>query len=143
VQRAEYTVVVPRPPAEVFPYLVEPDLMQRWIGGLIEFTPVDEGPRVGARSRQRVEQGGRTWDVESEIVELVPNRRLSARATSSAFASTLSYALEPVPEGTRLHGTAETRLTGFAGRLLGGVANRAAERKLVADLERLRRLLAS
>jgi uncharacterized protein YndB with AHSA1/START domain len=106
LHRAEHTVVVARPPAEVFPYLVEPDLMQRWIGGLIEFTPLDDSPRVGARSRQRVEQAGRTWDVESEIVELVPNQRLAARATSSAFASTLSYALEPVPEGTRHRGDA-------------------------------------
>jgi uncharacterized protein YndB with AHSA1/START domain len=141
VNRAQHTVVVARSPAEVFPYLVEPDLMRRWIGGLIEFTPLDEEPRIGARSRQKVEQGGRTWDVESEIVELVPDRRLSARATSSAFASTLSYALEPAPEGTRLHGTVETRLRGLAGRLLGGFARRAAERKLVADLERLKRLL--
>jgi hypothetical protein len=85
--------------------------------------------------------GGRTWDVESEIVELVPGRRLAARATSSAFASTLSYSLEPAPEGTRVHGTVETRLRGVAGRLLGGVAGRAAERKLVADLGRLKRLL--
>jgi uncharacterized protein YndB with AHSA1/START domain len=140
VHRAEHTVVLARPPAEVFPYLVEPDLMQRWIGGLIEFTPLDAAPRVGSRSRQKVEQAGRTWDVESEIVELVPNTRLAARATSSAFASTLSYALEPVPEGTRLLGTVETRLQGIAGRVLGGVARRAAERKLVADLERLKRL---
>jgi uncharacterized protein YndB with AHSA1/START domain len=141
VNRAEHTVVVARPPAEVFPYLLEPDLMRRWIGGLVEFTPVDDAPRVGARSRQKVEQAGRTWDVDSEIVELVPDRRLAARATSSAFASTLSYALEPVPEGTRLHGTVETRLRGITGRLLGGVAARAAERKLVADLGRLKRLL--
>jgi uncharacterized protein YndB with AHSA1/START domain len=141
VHRAEHTVVVARPPAEVFPYLVEPDLMQRWIGGLIEFTPLGDAAGVGARSRQKVEQAGRTWDVESEIVELVPNRRLSARATSSAFASTLSYALEPAPEGTRLHGTVETRLRGLAGRVLGGVAARAAERRLVGDLERLKQLL--
>jgi hypothetical protein len=115
--------------------------MRRWIGGLVEFTPIDEGPRVGARSLQKVEQGGRTWEVESTILELVPGERLTARAEARAFTTTLAYDLEPADGTTRLTGTVETALKGLGGRLLGGVAARAAERKLAADLERLKALV--
>jgi uncharacterized protein YndB with AHSA1/START domain len=141
MSRAEYTVEIGQPPAEVFPYLVEPELMKRWIGGLVEFTPLDDGPRPGSRSLQRVEQAGRTWDVESEILELVPERRLAARAQGGAFSTMLAYDLQPNDGGTRLTGSIETKLEGLGRRLLGGVAARAAQRKLVADLERLKQLL--
>jgi len=143
VHRAEHTVDIGRPPSEVFSYLVKPDLMQAWIGGLVAFTPLDDGPALGARSRQTVQQGGRTFDVESEIVELIPDERLAARATASSLTTLLTYALEPIPAGTRVQATIETELQGLAGRLLGGIAGAAAERKLAADLDRLARLLAA
>ncbi len=115
--------------------------MKRWIGGLVDFTPLDDEPRVGSRSRQRVEQAGRTWDVESEIVELVPAERLAARAEGRAFTTVLAYDLEPADGGTRLTGTVQTELKGRGRRFLSAVAGRAAERKLVADLERLKGLV--
>src|SRR5215218_7609872 len=89
--------------------------MQAWIGGLVAFTPLDDGPALGARSRQTVQQGGRTFDVESEIVELIPDERLAARATASSLTTLLTYALEPIPAGTRVHATIETELHGLAG----------------------------
>ena len=48
--------------------------MKRWIGGLVGFRSLDEGPHVGARSLQKVNQAGRTWEVESEIVEVAHGR---------------------------------------------------------------------
>jgi uncharacterized protein YndB with AHSA1/START domain len=140
LSRTAHTVEIARPPGDVFPHLVEPELMKRWIGGLVEFEPLDEGPRAGARSHQRVEQAGRTLDVESQIVELVSGQRLAVRSDAHAFTTMLTYELEPTAAGTRLTGTADTRLKGI-GRLLRGIAGRAAERKLAGDLERLKRLL--
>jgi uncharacterized protein YndB with AHSA1/START domain len=142
VHRAEHTVEIDRPPSDVFPYLVEPELMTRWIGGLVEFRPLDEGAaRVGARSLQKVHQAGRTWEVESEILELVRSERLAARAEASAFTTVVAYELEPMNGGTRLTGAVETELKGLGRRLLGGVAGRAAEHKLASDLGRLKQLL--
>ncbi|MBD0329398.1 MAG: SRPBCC family protein, partial [Thermoleophilia bacterium] len=39
MSRAEHSVEIARPPAEVFPYLGDPDLMRRRSGGRVEFTP--------------------------------------------------------------------------------------------------------
>lgn len=141
VSRAEHSVEIGRPPADVFPYLVEPELMRQWIGGLVAFTPLDGEPRVGARSTQRVEQAGRIWDVESRIVDLVPDERLAAETTASAFKSLVVYELEPTAAGTRLQASADTEVKGLGKRFLGGAAARVAERKLTADLDRLKRLL--
>ena len=139
--RADHTVEIARPPADVFPYLTEPEKMKRWIGGLVEFTPLDEGAGLGSRSRQRVELGGRTWDVESEIVELEENRRLAARMQASAFTSTVSYDLNEAAGGTRLTGVVDIELRGMGGRLLGGFVRGQAEQKLVGDLGRLKQVV--
>ncbi len=141
MSRAEHSVEIGRPPADVFPYLIEPQLMQRWIGGLVEFTPLDGERRVGARSKQKVEQAGRTWELESRIVELVHGERLAAETNAGAFKSLVVYDLEATATGTRLRATADTEVRGLGKRFLGGAAARVAERKLTSDLDRLRRLL--
>jgi uncharacterized protein YndB with AHSA1/START domain len=143
VSRAEHSIEIARPPEDVFPLLVRPEEMKRWVGGLLEFTPLDGGePRPGARSRQRVEQAGRTWTVESELTELRPNELLATRMKASAFTSTLTYRLEPVGAlATRLVATVETQVHGLGGRLLAPIAARQAERKLGTDLGRLKTLL--
>ena len=139
--RAQHSVEIARPADDVFPYLVDGELMKRWIGGLLEFTPLDGSkPRLGSRARQRVEQAGRTFTVESEITELEPNERLTARIEGSAFTSTVSYRLEPAAGGTRLTASAETDVRGLGGRLLGGVVARQGNRKLGGDLARLKAL---
>ena len=139
---ARHSVEIARPAEDVFAYLVDGERMKRWIGGLREFTPLDgREPRLGSRARQRVEQAGRTFTVESEITELEPNERLTAHIEGKAFTSTVSYRLEPTPAGTRLTASAETDVRGLGGRVLGGVVGRQADRKLAADLARLKALL--
>ncbi len=140
--RARHSIEIARPPEDVFAYLADGERMKRWIGGLLEFTPLDGSePRPGSRARQRVQQAGRTFAVESEITEFEPNERLTARIEGRAFTSTVSYRLEPTDGGTRLTASAESDLHGLGGRLLAGVAARQAQRKLGADLARLKTLL--
>ena len=41
MHRNEHTIEIARPPAAVFPYLTEPELLKRWVGGLTTFEAVD------------------------------------------------------------------------------------------------------
>jgi uncharacterized protein YndB with AHSA1/START domain len=126
----------------VFPWLAEPDRMQEWIGGLIEFRPLDEGPQLGSRAIQVVEMAGKKWELESEIVQYEPPHLLEARLVAPKdFESVASYRLEETDGHTRVTTTMETQYKHRVARLLGGVVSRQAQRKLEADLDRLKRVV--
>jgi uncharacterized protein YndB with AHSA1/START domain len=141
MERSEHTVEIEAPRDRVFSWLVEPELMLRWIGGLREFHPLDPEPGVGARSRQVVELAGRRMEVESRITVFEPERLVAAELDGKGFHVDTRHALEDDGDGTLVRAEAHTRLSGIAGRLLGGVVERGAQRKLESDLARLKQLV--
>ena len=78
------------------------------------------GTRVGARGRERMRFGPFGWDVEFEVAEAAPGRRIVWRAVDGApFDLAVSLDLEPVgPTSTRARYGADIRLHGLW-RLLG------------------------
>ena len=142
MERSEHTVEIEAPRERVFAWLVEPELMLRWIGGLREFHPLDPEPGVGARSRQVVEVAGRRLEVESRITAFEPERIVAAELDGKGFHVDTRHELEDDGAGaTRVRAEAHTRLSGLAGRFLGGLADRGAQRKLEGDLARLKQLV--
>src|SRR5262245_10918619 len=117
MERSEHTVEIQAPRERVFAWLVEPELMLRWIGGLREFHPRDPGPAVGARSRQVVEVAGRRMDVESRITAFEPQRLVAAELDGKGFRVDTRHELEDDGAGTTLvRAEAHTRMSGLAGR---------------------------
>ena len=141
MERSEHTVEIGARRDRVFAWLVEPELMLRWIGGLREFHPLDPEPGVGARSRQVVEVAGRRMDVESRITAFEPERLLAAELDGKGFHVDTRHELDGDGDGTLVRAAVHTRLSGLAGRILGGVVERGAQRKLEGDLARLKQLV--
>jgi len=141
MERSEHRIEIEAPRERVFAWLVEPELMLRWIGGLREFHPLDPEPGVGARSRQVVDVAGRRMDVESRITAFEPGRLVAAELDGKGFHVDTRHELEDDGDGTLVRAEARTRLSGIAGRLLGGVVERGAQRKLEGDLARLKQLV--
>ncbi len=144
MHRNEHTIEIARPPAVVFPYLTEPELLKRWVGGLTTFEAVDgESASVGAQSRQVMVIRGREWKLDGELTALEPDRFVQARMEGKGLLVTTSYALEPIESGTRLTATVESDFSLLVARLFGGLVSREAQRKLHADLARLEALVES
>jgi uncharacterized protein YndB with AHSA1/START domain len=144
VHRNEHTVEIARPPAAVFPYLTEPELLKRWVGGLTAFEAVDgESAYVGAKSHQVMVIRGKEWKLDGELTALEPDRFVQARMDGKGLTVTTSYALEPIETGTRLTATVESDVSLLVARLFGGFVNREAQRKLRADLAQLEALVES
>ena len=142
MHRNEHSVEIDASAERVFPYLAEPELMQRWIGGLIEFRPIDAGPALGSRAIQLVEVAGKKWELESELTRYEPPRLLEARLVAPKdFESVAAYRLEEADGRTRVTTTMETEYKHRVARFLGGVATRQAQRKLEADLARLKQVV--
>lgn len=114
--------------------------MKRWVGGLREFNSIDPGPAFGARAKQVVELGGKTWEVESEITQFDPPHLLESTLRHRAFTSFVTYRLEEDGGRTHVHGEVDTDVKLGVNRLIGGIVRRQTQRKLEDDLGRLKRL---
>ena len=136
-----HTVTVPRPPAEVFPWLFEAHLVPRWTGNLQDYEPPSE-LRTGARVRQRLEVSGQNVDVDMEITRYEPPHAAETQFTSNGVQVVNVYELAADGAGTRLTQSLEAKAKGMAARFLLPVVQPRLERKLTEDLERLRGVLA-
>lgn len=144
VHRNEHSVEIGASADRVFPYLAEPDLMQKWVAGLLEFRPLDEGPRLGSRAIQVVEVAGKKWELESELTRYEPPHALAACLVAPKdFEMNATYRLEETNGHTRLTATTDTAFKHRAARLLAGVITRKAQKKLEADLDRLKQVVES
>jgi uncharacterized protein YndB with AHSA1/START domain len=128
-------------PERVFPWLTQPDLLTQWLGGLVESIPQGDGRlAVGARSREVIEDNGRRFTVESEVVGLEPGRLLAVNLTGDMFDIVSRYRLESAGATTRVQHTMDTRYKGIT-RLFAPFLRGAVQRKLDADLARLKGLV--
>ena len=137
--RIESRVEIDAPPATVFPWLVDPDRLSRWISGFVGSEPIGSGEvRVGSRSRDIIEAEGRRIEVETEIVELRPGERLAVRITSSSHDQDDSYDLDARDGATDLTYRSDMRLRGLT-RLLSPLVASQLRARAEKDLATLKR----
>ena len=134
-----HSVEIPRPPADVFPWLLDEDKVPRWTGHLERYERVDGGPLGhGSKVRQVLEVSGRTIDVTLEITGYEPPSGAQTRFSTNGIQVVSSYALEAAGAGTRLTQSLEAKPSGLSARMLVPVIQPRLEKKLTEDLERLR-----
>lgn len=142
--RYEFAVEVNRPASEVWPWIVEPEKQKKWIGWLSETrTLTPDTSHVGSRevwvmvdpsmSNQRVE-------IESEVTGVSPNEKLEMRiASKGMFQGDAAYRLTPLPGGgTRVQSSGSYRYDQWFARLLEPLVRPEAQKKLEADMNRLK-----
>ena len=136
--------MIAAPRATVFPWLAESEARCRWMGALVESEPLTDGPpERGSRFRDVFEDHGQRIELEAELVEVDPPRVLVVHLVSDVFEATIDQRLEQADGGTRLTAEIETTYTKLAARLLASVVTRHAQKRLEADLARLKELVES
>ena len=116
--RFSHTVEIPRPPEEVFPWLLEEDKVPRWTGNLESYKALDGTLGTGSRVRQVLEVSGRRIDVELEITEYDPPRGAETRFSTNGIEVVNAYALEASGAGTRLTQSVDAKPSGLTARML-------------------------
>jgi uncharacterized protein YndB with AHSA1/START domain len=135
-----HTVEIPRPPAEVFPWLLEEDKVPQWTGHLKTYEQI--GPLgAGSRLRQVLEVSGRIIDVELEVTAYDPPSGAQTSFKTNGIEVVNSYALEAAGAGTRITQSVEANPSGFTARMLVPVIQPRLEQKLTEDLQRLQEQL--
>ena len=141
--RTERSVEIPRPPADVFPYLLEEDKVPRWTTGLEAYERNDSGPLGrGARFRQALEVSGQRFTVELEVTEYDPPGAAVSAFEIRGVDVVNRYALADGGATTTLTQSVEAKGGGLKGRVFIPMIQPHLERKLEADLAALRALLA-
>ena len=126
----------------MFPYLVEGEKRLEWMAVLTESEQLTEGvPKVGSRWRDVFEDRGQRVELEAELVEYEPNRRLRVRLGNRSFHSTSTQELAEGEGWTRVSTMIETEYKTLAARLAGRLVTRHAQQQLEADLASLKDLL--
>ena len=136
----QLTVEIERPPAVVFAALNDQEHLRDWVGGLLE-THLLEGPAngPGTRFRQVLEELGHRLDVQGEVLEYDPDRKLTVKLVAPQFETTAAYQLEAISStSTRLDVESTTKLIGWGMRLLTPMIQAGVQKKLKGDFERLK-----
>ena len=137
-----HSVEIPRPPAEVFPWLLDDDKVPRWTSHLERYERLGDGALSrGSRLRQVLDVSGRKIDVELEITRYEPPRGAETRFSTNGIDVISGYALQPAGAGTRLTQTLEAKPRSLSARMLVPVVQPRLQSKLTDDLERLRKTL--
>jgi uncharacterized protein YndB with AHSA1/START domain len=125
--RAELTIEIARPPAEVFAYLTDVSNLPKWQSG------VRSARREGSLIHESRHLLGRELRTTLEIEEEEAPRVFTIRALDSPVPFSVRHELAPDGEGDA------GLLPGFA----AGIMARRAEKQFRKDFERLKRLLES
>jgi uncharacterized protein YndB with AHSA1/START domain len=136
----ENAVVIGRPIEDVFAFLSDFENVPKWNHAIVETRKVSEGA-VGVGTIYRQVRSVPSRSEESfEVTAYDPPRHLEIQGQLGPFPSRLSYALEALPEGTRVTNSVELELRG-PGRLLGPVAVPRVRDAVGANLRKLKELL--
>jgi carbon monoxide dehydrogenase subunit G len=99
---------------DTFAFLADFANAQDWDPGVAASERIDDGPvRVGSRFRLQVRMGRGVAPMEYRISLLEAPHRVVLEGTGNGVVATDDIAFEPAGGGTRIHYTADIRLTGL------------------------------
>ena len=135
------TVLIQRPPEDVFRFVTDPTKTTLWQTTIDELRQVTPGPMaVGTQATDVRRFLGRRIESQWEVVEHDPPRRSAIRGISGPIPFTGTYTLEPVEGATRFTCAVELDAHGFfklAEPIFAGIARR----ELRSNLGHLKDLL--
>ena len=138
------TVVIARPPGEVFDFLMLAENLPRWDSSMLECAQIGDGAvTVGTRYRGASKILGRRIEWVTEVVELVPGVRAVSRSVAGPLSFTVSYEVSASPAGTALRYrlAADSGLDGAFGRAMEPIVQRAQTKVVRTNLGKLASLL--
>jgi uncharacterized protein YndB with AHSA1/START domain len=141
VVRVDHSLVIERPPAEVFSYTTDPGKLPEWQSTALEARsdgPIQQGTHV-TEVRKFL---GRRMESEVEVTAYEPNRRFALKVLSGPVPFTFEQTLEPTDGGTTIKIVLEGEPGGFF-KLAEPLVERAVRRQVKADFEQLKDILES
>jgi carbon monoxide dehydrogenase subunit G len=140
--RTEHTVVVKRPPDEVFAFLSDLSNLPEWQSGAVEVRESEGAVGVGTTYVEVLRFLGKRLQATIEVTEFERGRRFSLRTVSGPIPFSVQHTLEPEDGGgaTRLRVELEGEPGGLF-KLAEPLVMRNAQRQLEADFAALKEMV--
>jgi len=141
--RARAETHIAAPPDVVYRWATAPDRVVLWVKDLVESRSLDDGPmRVGARSIEVIQDGGKRLDVPAEVTALEPGRFVEIRMDSPGGPVTSRTDIAATATGSAVVQTMDAVFTGM--RLIpSSILAILLTRRLDGDLRRLKKVVES
>lgn len=97
-------------PATVWACLTDFENANRWMPGIDNFAPADDGPLENGTRLAFMSRGKQR---ESRITAFEPDRKLALTSTQGGVTATYAYSLAPMGDGTQVTLDADCRATGL------------------------------
>jgi uncharacterized protein YndB with AHSA1/START domain len=139
--RVEGSVVINRPPDEVFAYATDPANVPEWQSSALE-AGVDGKLQAGATGREVRKFLGRRMESTIRIEEYEPPRSFALQVTSGPVPFHVEQTVEPADEGSRISVVIEGEPGGFF-KLAEPLVERGVRRELEGNFATLKGILES
>lgn len=136
----EHSIMIARPAADVFPWLVEPERVERWMHDLRDYRLDSEELREGARSRGVMHSPLGDVGFTCELASYDPPHAAVCAARGRGFHVVSRFDLQEHDRVTTLRAQLELRLSGFL-RFAGGAVRGRSQERLERDLRRLKEVV--
>ena len=135
-----HSIDVPKPPAEVFPWLLEADKVPQWTSDVDSYEP--QLPLSnGSGIRQVLAVGGSHIALDMTVDRYEPPSTAVVAFSTNGVDVTNTYTVEPAGAGSRVTQGLDAKASSFTARMLIPVIQGRLEKKITGDLERLREVL--
>jgi carbon monoxide dehydrogenase subunit G len=135
-----HSIDVPKPPAEVFPWLLDADKVPQWTSDLSSYEP--EGPvGEGTAIKQVISIGGSHITLNMKVESYEPPTAAVVTFSTNGVDVTNTYAVEAAGSGSRVTQGLDASPSSFTARMLIPVVQGRLEKKVTDDLEKLRVVL--
>jgi uncharacterized protein YndB with AHSA1/START domain len=142
-------VVVNRPPAEVWPWVTEPELQKKWVSWLVEIKDLHRTPNgVGSRATWVMEDknnNNQKMEIHSEVTKYDVNRLVEVNLnTPPEFTGVASYTLTDLGNGsTRVISRGEYNMNKAIFKLMMPLVIPSAKKKMNADFASMKKQIES
>lgn len=148
--RIERKVKLAASQERVWHLLTDEESLKAWNPDIVEIRPLSPKespplPEVGERSIMIIKEGSGTAEYESEIIESIPNRKLSISLHGGSLGVNpmiVNYELETHDGATGLTYSSKWQPSGFFLRVLTPLISIMARKNIDLSMERLRKLSA-
>jgi uncharacterized protein YndB with AHSA1/START domain len=143
--KVQESIEIKVPPENVWPFLIEPEKILKWIITFQKFEyTTEQHSGVGTPFYVEEKAGGPLMKINFAVTEWVENERLAARMVSGDMLKSyeLRFTLEPTPSGSNFTFFEITELSfGIIGKLIGAIGKRTAESHVKQCLAKLKSLV--
>jgi hypothetical protein len=138
----EHSIDLACPPSTPFAILDDVSKTPSWLARCTGIEMLTPGPlAVGTKLKYSYKDGGRSGQMDGELVERIADEALSFRYWDAMFDVSVKFRMSKTPSGTRLTHTIEMTPKTFLCRLMQPLIRGQLPKQTIAAMEKLRGLV--